>query len=531
MEPLNYKMRNSAVNRSTVECKGAGKEYKKYVSLFNEVWNDHKPLAKLFRTARSGYLYDTGTNKILECNELVFELLQTLYTSGVESTVQSFLDKHGNDAFLQAAEEIVNGMEKENILKIKKANQFGLSGHFRNIHDILNTTVQSITLEVTQACNLRCLYCIYHGHFKEKRNYGQQEMSLETAQKAIRFLKKHSSKTERTVCGFYGGEPLLRPRFIEQCVDYAKEIFDNRELSFTITTNAVLVTPEIAKFLFKNRFSVTVSLDGPAIYHDRYRKDAEGNGSFERTLNGLKLLVVAYGEAAKGKISLHMVYTPPYSEKKIDTIDTFLKEVEWLPEINVRSVYPTDGTIPQEMLTAGDLTHNKNLTEWAVEKYGVDYKQSVPIVKRMVENRFARLSQRYIFKEPIDWFHLNGCCLPGQRKNYIAVDGSIHVCEKISTQSPCIGHVDTGFDLETLKVYIDHYVEASLPDCSGCWAIRLCDICYISAFNENGEFYLERKRKYCKANLKTQEQALTDFVALVGKNPDGLDYLYQYDLS
>jgi len=47
---------------------------------------------------------------------------------------------------------------------------------------------------------------------------------------------------------------------------------------------------------------------------------------------------------------------------------------------------------------------------------------------------------------------LNGCCVPGHRKNYIAVDGSIHVCEKISTQSPAIGHVDTGFDYETLKI-------------------------------------------------------------------------------
>jgi len=525
-------MRNSAVKSSTVERKDAGKEYKKYVSLFSEVWNDQKPLAKLFRTVRSGYLYDTGTNKILECNELVFDLLQNLYASDVESAFQFFVDKHGNDAFLQAVEEIIGAMEEENIFKTKIATQFGLSDHFHDIDDILNTTVQSITLEVTQACNLRCLYCIYHDHFKEKRNYGQQEMSLETAKKAIRFLKKHSSKTERTVCGFYGGEPLLRPRFLEQCVDYAKEIFDNREILFTVTTNAVLVTPEIAEFLFTNGFSATVSLDGPAIYHDRYRKDAEGEGSFERTLNGLKLLVETYGESAKGKISLNMVYTPPYSEKKINTIETFLKELEWLPDVNVRTTYPTDGTIPQEILTAGDLRHDKNLTEWAVKKYGADYRHSLPMVKGMVENRFARLIQRYIFKEPVDSFHLNGCCVPGQRKNYIAVDGGIHVCEKISTQSPVIGHVDTGFDLDTLKkVYIDHYAEASLPDCSGCWGIRHCDICYISSFNEKGVFDLERKRKYCNSKLKALEQQLADFVALSEKNPDGLNYLYQYDIN
>ena len=76
--------------------------------------------------------------------------------------------------------------------------------------------------------------------------------------------------------------------------------------------------------------------------------------------------------------------------------------------------------------------------------------------------------------------------MPGQRKNFIDVDGHIHICERISTHAPAIGHVDTGFDFETIKkVYIDNYAEKSLKDCSGCWGLRLCDICYYLAFNES----------------------------------------------
>ena len=88
-------MRNVAVNRVKAKHIESNKECKKHLSFFSKVWNGQKPLAKLFKTPRSGYLYDTGTNKILECDELVFELLQNLYASDVESAVQAFLDKHG----------------------------------------------------------------------------------------------------------------------------------------------------------------------------------------------------------------------------------------------------------------------------------------------------------------------------------------------------------------------------------------------------------------------------------------------------
>jgi len=119
-------MRNSAEKSSTVERTGAGKEYKKYVSFFSEVWNDQKqkPLAKLFRTARHGYIYDTGTNKIMGCDDLVFELLNNLYAADVESAMQAFLEKHDHGKLHHAAESIKQSIESQNILKFKKAEDF-----------------------------------------------------------------------------------------------------------------------------------------------------------------------------------------------------------------------------------------------------------------------------------------------------------------------------------------------------------------------------------------------------------------------
>jgi uncharacterized protein len=134
--------------------------------------------------------------------------------------------------------------------------------------------------------------------------------------------------------------------------------------------------------------------------------------------------------------------------------------------------------------------------------------------------------------ETFDSYFLNGCCVPGHRKNYIDVDGNIHVCEKISTDAPAIGHVQHGYDFEKIqKVYIDDYAGKSISDCSRCWGLGLCDVCYITAYNKNGEFDLKRKRRKCTFMLKSLELLLSNFITLMEENPERLDYLYQYELK
>lgn len=506
--------------------------YRAYTAVLSEIWNEQKPLAKLFHTAGSGHIYDSGTNKIFACNTLVFELLQSLYAVGVESAVQSFLAKHGYEAFLQAAEDIIKTIKDENILQMKKASQFGMSDHFKDIKDILCNTVQSIDLEITQECNLRCVYCIYQHDFTEKRNFAPATMSLDVAQKAIRFLKSHCSKTDLVAVGFYGGEPLLRIGFIKKCVAYAKEILGNQKIQFHLTTNATLVTPEIATFLLENGFSILLSLDGPEHFHDQYRKDKSGNGSYENTIKGIKILSEKYGEIQKGSISLNVVYTPPYSGNKINAIDGFLKGLEWLPDVSVIITYPTEGSIPRSFLSRLNLNQDKDLNQWSLEQYRNGYAKSPQMAKGIVEKKFAKLMQRPVFNEPVDISPLNGCCLPGQRKNFISPDGTIRVCEKISTHAPSIGHVDTGFNFEAIKqVYIDGYAEESIDDCSKCWGLRLCDLCYVSAFGESGDFDLKKKKKFCGFKLQSLERLLQNFVAIMEENPGGLNYLSQYDLK
>jgi uncharacterized protein len=57
-----------------------------------------------------------------------------------------------------------------------------------------------------------------------------------------------------------------------------------------LQTNGLLITPEWAEFFRENHFLIGLSLDGNQVIQDRYRLDANGEGSFARVMAAAKLL-------------------------------------------------------------------------------------------------------------------------------------------------------------------------------------------------------------------------------------------------
>jgi len=57
-----------------------------------------------------------------------------------------------------------------------------------------------------------------------------------------------------------------------------------------LQTNGTLLDAEWVEFLAGNEFLVGISLDGPAQWHDSFRRDRAGGGSFHRAWAGLELL-------------------------------------------------------------------------------------------------------------------------------------------------------------------------------------------------------------------------------------------------
>ena len=130
-------------------------------------------------------------------------------------------------------------------------------------------------------CNLNCTYCFYTRK-TALFGPGKHRMSDHVLEKLI---------TDYLRLGFpdssfawQGGEPtLMGLDFYQKVVALQKRIGRNGQLvSNALQTNATLLTDDWFGFLHEYKFLLGISLDGPERFHDHYRLDHAGCGSWAR---------------------------------------------------------------------------------------------------------------------------------------------------------------------------------------------------------------------------------------------------------
>jgi len=93
------------------------------------------------------------------------------------------------------------------------------------------------------------------------------------------------------VAGFawQGGEPtLMGVDFFRRAVELQKKYGRaGQQVSNTLQTNGVLLDEEWCRFFGENKFLLGISIDGPREFHDLYRLDHSGSGTFERVMRGI----------------------------------------------------------------------------------------------------------------------------------------------------------------------------------------------------------------------------------------------------
>jgi len=136
-------------------------------------------------------------------------------------------------------------------------------------------------------CNIDCAYCFYKDRAPQFGK-GRQRMSDEVLEKLI----KDYMQLGFSVVGFawQGGEPtLMGVDFFNRAVELQKKYGSNgQEVSNTLQTNGVLLDDNWCRFLHENKFLLGISIDGPKEFHDKYRVDHSGSGTFERVMRGIK---------------------------------------------------------------------------------------------------------------------------------------------------------------------------------------------------------------------------------------------------
>ncbi|OHB83153.1 MAG: hypothetical protein A2Z38_01830 [Planctomycetes bacterium RBG_19FT_COMBO_48_8] len=151
-----------------------------------------------------------------------------------------------------------------------------------------NTDSLSVTIELTQACNFRCLYCY------QQRN--PKRLKDQAYEKVCRYLTKKINKLKRLHVNWFGGEPLIELQTLKQLSQRLRTEASDHGCVFShfLTTNGYMITPTVAEELADIGIqNVQITLDGDKQAHNRLRIHASGTGTYEKVLAACKHVVDA----------------------------------------------------------------------------------------------------------------------------------------------------------------------------------------------------------------------------------------------
>lgn len=141
-------------------------------------------------------------------------------------------------------------------------------------------------------CNLKCNYCYY----LDKSGQYSAPVKLMSEQMLEEYIAQYIEGNDVDVVTFcwHGGEPLMAGlEFYKRAVEFQKEYANGKKIENTLQTNAILINREFAEFFAANNFLLGVSIDGPKDVHDANRLTASDEPTFDRVMEGIRLLQMA----------------------------------------------------------------------------------------------------------------------------------------------------------------------------------------------------------------------------------------------
>lgn len=362
-------------------------------------------------------------------------------------------------SYLRRTNEIVSGIVEENDFVWK----------FEPLQDFSSLpNVDNIIISITEQCNLRCTYCCYSGKYKNNRVHSSLALCERDVDAIFDFVEANTNKRPLRF-SFYGGEPLLHYPLIQYAVAKADSRWKN-QVSFSITTNGTLLTPERIDWLVAHQVELCISLDGTAAFHDNQRVDIRGKGTFSRVREHILYIKEHRFDYLQ---HTHLMMT----RQSFDDLEALAEA--WNNDDALRDISPA---------------YVSSLAPNAEE--GVPLADFEKLITRYLQilNTYQEHSEWVILKEFLKecidpWknrpiMEAEGeipmaTCLPVSNKLYIDTKFQIGVCEKIS-DSYRIGNIKDGIDWETSNNFVKAYHDRRKDRCKSCPAIRMCNLCLTS---------------------------------------------------
>ncbi len=226
----------------------------------------------------------------------------------------------------------------------------------------------TIRVEINTTCNLNCRYCI--AQCSEKIPH---EVSFDNLKKVVdgaALLKAQSV----IITG--GGEPLLHSRFAD-IISYVSQC----GLRPVVFSNAVLVTPEMASFLYRHNVSVMAKIDS---LHPATQDGLAGvPGAYVRIQAGLHNLIEAGFSRTEdpGHLRLGVCFVAnSRNVKEMEELWHFCRRNGVFPYIQF--IYPERVTGAEDLLLSWDQIKACKRKLHLIDKqnYGFDWIPSTPFI-------------------------------------------------------------------------------------------------------------------------------------------------------
>ena len=175
--------------------------------------------------------------------------------------------------------------------------------------------IESITVNVTNRCNLNCRFCYNAG-----REFVANELSADEMIRGLESVRRWI--VPGAMLALFGGEPLLEKDKTLALARWGRR----RSLSPIISTNGLLVDDEFAAAAAETGLECQVSIDGAqASTHDAIR----GPGSFDRAVEAARRLVRA---------GAHTLISMVFHSDNVSEIPDFLRMARHLGAQEARFV-------------------------------------------------------------------------------------------------------------------------------------------------------------------------------------------------
>lgn len=444
-----------------------------------------------FRQGDDFYIIDVNSGAVHEVDEMVYDLVDSEALKDKEELKIIFRDKYSEKEIDEVYEEL------QTLIKDEMLYSKDLYEGIALMSEKAEVAIKALCLNIIHDCNLKCKYCFadegeYHGCRKA--------MSAETGKAAIDFVIKNSGKRKNIEIDLFGGEPLMAFDTIREIVDYGREqekIF-NKNIRFTMTTNATLLNDEIMDYLDKNMGNIILSIDGRKEVNDKVRIRFDGKGTYDSILPKIKKMV-----EVRDKSKTYYV-RGTFTRENTD----FFEDVKHMVEEGFDEVSIEPVVLPEE--------HELSLRE-----------SDLPTIFEQYDRLYEYMLSKYKEDKAFKFYHFNidlqgGPCIYkrisgcGAGHEYVAItpDGEIYPCHQfVGNPDFLMGNIKDG--IENYKI-VQELKDAHIynkPICKNCWARFYCSGgCQANNFNFNKDVHvpyelgckMQKKRIECAIALKAK---------------------------